>query len=97
MILKISGTLRVNAYPDGERGMSGWRRSRWRKRPDYRKAAAYIESTHPAIVSIGERRRPDPQGRPEYLRSDAVHQGDWEGEKGVYHINSVDAVTQWEM
>jgi hypothetical protein len=31
-----------------------------RKRPDYRKAAAYIESTHPPIVSIGERRRPDP-------------------------------------
>jgi transposase InsO family protein len=28
---------------------------------------------------------------------DTVHQGDWEGEKGVYHINSVDAVTQWEV
>ena len=68
-----------------------------RKRPDYRKAAAYVERTHPATVSIGERRRPDPQGRPGYLRLDTVHQGDWEGEKGVYHINSVDAVTQWEV
>jgi len=28
---------------------------------------------------------------------DTVHQGDWEGEKGVYHINAVDAVTQWEI
>ena len=68
-----------------------------RKRPDYRKQTARYESTRPAAISIGERRRPDPQGRPGYLRVDTVHQGDWEGEKGVYHINSVDAVTQWEV
>jgi hypothetical protein len=68
-----------------------------RQRPDYRRAAAYYESTRPAVVSIGERRRPDPQGRPGYLRVDTVHQGDWEGRKGVYHLNSVDAVTQWEV
>jgi hypothetical protein len=68
-----------------------------RQRADYRKAAAYHESTRPAAVCIGERRRPDPQGRPGYLRVDTVHQGDWDGRKGVYHINSVDAVTQWEV
>ena len=51
----------------------------------------------PAGSSIGQRRRPDPQGAPGYLRVDTVHQGDWEGEKGVYHINAVDAVTQWEI
>jgi transposase InsO family protein len=28
---------------------------------------------------------------------DTVHQGDWEGAKGVYHINAVDAVTQWQV
>jgi hypothetical protein len=28
---------------------------------------------------------------------DTVHQGDWEGAKAVYHINAVDAVTQWEI
>jgi hypothetical protein len=27
------------------------------------------------------------------LRVDTVHQGDWEGANGVYHINAVDAVT----
>jgi hypothetical protein len=27
---------------------------------------------------------------------DTVHQGDWDGEKGVYHINAVDTVTQWQ-
>ena len=68
-----------------------------RKRPDYRKQVARYEATRPAKVSIGERRRPDPQGRAGYLRVDTVHQGDWDGHKGVYHINSVDAVTQWEV
>jgi hypothetical protein len=26
-----------------------------------------------------------------------VHQGDFEGQKGVYHINMVDEITQWEI
>jgi transposase InsO family protein len=63
----------------------------------YRKQAAVWEPTRPAAVSIGERRKPEPQGRPGFLRVDTVHQGDWDGAKGVYHINSVDAVTQWEV
>ena len=46
---------------------------------------------------IGERRRPDPEGRPGYLRVDTVHQGDLDGVKGVYHINAVDEVTQWQV
>src|SRR5206468_5748663 len=32
-----------------------------------------------------------------YLRVDTVHQGDSAGAKGVYHINAVDAVTQWQI
>jgi transposase InsO family protein len=63
----------------------------------YRQLVAVYEPTQPTAVSIGERRRPEPQGRPGYLRVDTVHQGDWEGEKGVYHINAVDAVTQWQV
>jgi transposase InsO family protein len=63
----------------------------------YRKLAAVFEPTRPTPVSIGERRKPDPQGRPGYLRVDTVHQGDWEGTKGVYHINAVDTVTQWQV
>ena len=51
----------------------------------------------PSAVAIGERRRPDPSGRPGYLRVDTVHQGDTEKAKGVYHINAVDEVTQWEI
>jgi transposase InsO family protein len=63
----------------------------------YRQRAAEFAHTTPSGIAIGERRRPDPQGSPGFLRVDTVHQGDWEGEKGVYHINSVDAVTQWEI
>src|SRR5437867_3566194 len=63
----------------------------------YRKLAAKWEPTRPTAVSIGERRKPDPQGRPGYLRIDTVHQGDWNGAKGVYHINAVDEVTQWQV
>ncbi|MGH8415389.1 MAG: integrase [Terriglobia bacterium] len=63
----------------------------------YRKQAGVFEPTRPSAVSIGERRKPDPQGRPGYLRVDTVHQGDWDGAKGVYHINAVDTVTQWQV
>jgi len=48
-------------------------------------------------VAIGERRKPNPCGEPGYLRIDTVHQGDQDGEKGVYHINAVDEVTQMEV
>jgi len=49
------------------------------------------------VVKIGERARPDPGGRPGYIRIDTVHQGDLNGQKGIYHINAVDEVTQWQM
>lgn len=58
---------------------------------------AHFEHTKPVPIGLGERRRPEPGDQPGYLRVDTVHQGDWEGVKGVYHINAVDAVTQWEV
>ncbi|HUJ21652.1 MAG TPA: hypothetical protein VLX58_09040 [Bryobacteraceae bacterium] len=63
----------------------------------YRNQAAVFEPTRSSAIAIGERRRPDPQDRPGFLRVDTVHQGDWDGAKGVYHINAVDAVTQWQV
>jgi transposase len=53
--------------------------------------------TKPVVSRIGERVRPEPQGRPGYIRVDTVHQGDDKRQKGVYHINAVDEVTQWEI
>jgi hypothetical protein len=63
----------------------------------YRAQRICYQKTRPVQVAIGERRRPDPQGRPGFLRIDTVHQGDLEGSKGVYHINAVDEVTQWQV
>ncbi|MEW6217535.1 MAG: hypothetical protein AB1543_07620 [Candidatus Bipolaricaulota bacterium] len=62
----------------------------------YRQRSVTVHKTQPTAVRIGERRKPNPQGRPGYLRVDTVHQGDRDGEKGVYHINTIDEVTQWE-
>lgn len=47
-------------------------------------------------VAIGVRKAPEPEGRAGFIRIDSVHQGDYDGVKGVYHINAVDCVTQWE-
>ena len=63
----------------------------------YRQRRLHFTKTRPTAVSIGERRRPNPQGQPGYLRVDTVHQGDRDGVKGVYHINAVDEVTQWQV
>src|SRR5713101_5591406 len=63
----------------------------------YRNQAAVFERTRPTAIAIGERRRTRPHGRPGFLRVDTVHQGDQEGAKGVYHINAVDTVTQWQV
>ena len=52
--------------------------------------------TKPVASQIGERAKPDPQGLPGHLRVDTVHQGDSGGLKGVYHINAVDEITQWQ-
>jgi transposase InsO family protein len=71
---------------------------RLRQSRAYRQKRIVCQPTRPTPVSIGERRRPDTQGRPGYLRVDTVHQGDdLDGNKGVYHINAVDEVTQWEV
>jgi len=48
-------------------------------------------------VNIGERRKPQPNGQPGYIRIDTVHQGDLDKQKGVYHINAIDEVTQMEI
>ncbi len=68
-----------------------------RQRPKYRQQCRNYTKTRATQVAIGERRRPDPQGQPGFLRVDTVHQGDEPGSKGVYHINAVDEVTQWQI
>jgi|SRR3989344_9515752 len=61
----------------------------------YRSKLLSYTKTKPSKNNIGERRKPDPCGKPGFLRVDSVHQGDLDKIKGVYHINLVDEVTQW--
>ena len=68
-----------------------------RKSQRYRERRLNYVKTRPTAVSIGERRKPDPQGQPGYLRLDTVHQGDQPEAKGVFHINAVDEVLQWQV
>lgn len=57
----------------------------------------FTKTKSPKGVHIGERRKPQSGGKPGYIRIDTVHQGDLDGNKGVYHINAVDEVTQFEI
>jgi transposase InsO family protein len=70
-----------------------------RKSQRYRERLLNYTKTRPTTVSIGERRKPQPQGQSGFLRLDTVHQGDQpgSGEQGIYHINAVDEVTQWQV
>jgi len=63
----------------------------------YRLRLHHYEKTRPSAVQIGERKKPVPNGQPGFLRIDTVHQGDSNEGKGIYHINAVDELTQWEV
>lgn len=67
-----------------------------RKSLGYRTHRQTFTKTRATRVAIGQRRKPQPHGLPGYLRIDSVHQGDLDGKKGVYHINAVDEVTQFQ-
>jgi len=52
---------------------------------------------NPRGAAIAVRRAPAPENRPGFIRIDSVHQGNIDEQRGVYHINAVDCVTQWEV
>lgn len=62
----------------------------------YQRQRGSVDKTRPVKINIGERRKPRSEGRPGFLRVDSVHQGDLDGVKGLYHINLVDEVTQFQ-
>jgi hypothetical protein len=68
-----------------------------RKRRVYQAVRVTLTKTRPTTIKIGVRRAPRPEGKPGYIRIDSVHQGDLDGIKGLYYINTVDCVTQWEL
>ena len=99
-------TRRILEREYGEYGQAAYQRLsaisvahlyRLRNSAAYRKRNTSYQPTRPTPIPIGERRKPQPHGSPGYLRIDTVHQGDQDGRKGLYHINAVDQVTQWEI
>jgi len=62
----------------------------------YQRRRQTVAKTRPTTIKIGERRKPSPNGQPGYLRVDSVHQGDFDGIKGLYHLNAVDEETQMQ-
>ncbi|MEO6023265.1 MAG: hypothetical protein ABIP64_09145 [Burkholderiales bacterium] len=59
-----------------------------RKQTGYQRHRPVGIKTRPVTIPIGERRAPGPNHQPGYLRVDSVHQGDQDGVKGVYPINT---------
>ena len=68
-----------------------------RHQAGYQATRTHWTKTRGYAVPIGQRRAPTPDGRPGFVRIDSVHQGDQDGTKGLYHINAVDCVTQYEI
>lgn len=68
-----------------------------RETRQYQSHALTISGTKSVAVPIGRREKPKTSGKPGFIRVDTVHQGDLGKVKGVYYINLVDEVTQWEV
>ena len=69
-----------------------------RKTVSYQRSVSFYQGTKKTkATAIGERCKPEPEGRPGYLRVDTLHQGDKDDQKGVYHVNTVDEIVQWEV
>ena len=67
-----------------------------RKSRSYRTGRLTFHKTRPTPVPIGIRRKPQPNGEPGFLRVDTVHLDDRGGTKGIYILNVVDEVTQFQ-
>ena len=63
----------------------------------YQRQRCVLTKTRPKTAPIGQRRKPCPNDQPGYIRIDSVHQGDQDKRKGVYHVNAVDEVTQFQI
>jgi transposase InsO family protein len=63
----------------------------------YTEQCYHYTKTTARASTLGVRRKPNPEGQPGYIRVDTVHQGDVFQQKGVYHINAIDEVTQFEV
>ena len=70
---------------------------RLRQSKKYLQLCRNFTKTQSTPVAIGVRKKPFTDGKAGFIRIDTVHQGDSEKTKGVYHINAIDEVTQYEV
>lgn len=63
----------------------------------YQRQRCTLTKTRATTAPIGQRRKPCPNNQAGYIRIDSVHQGDQDKRKGIYHINAVDEVTQFQV
>ncbi len=68
-----------------------------RQSKTYQRQRCTLTKTQPKTAPIGQRRKPIPNDQPGYIRIDSVHQGDQDKRKGIYHVNAVDEVTQFQV
>lgn len=68
-----------------------------RQSKTYQRKRCTLTKTRPKKAPIGQRRKPVPNAQPGYIRIDSVHQGDQDKRKGLYHVNAVDEVTQFQI
>ena len=104
---RLSGNLAAefcsNQYAAGDerfvrlKDISSAQLYRLRQSKRYQEEALVQAQTKSVDRPIGTREKPRPNNHPGFIRVDTVHQGDLNGEKGVYHVNLVSEVTQWEV
>ncbi len=68
-----------------------------RQSKTYQRQRCTLTKTRSKAAPIGQRRKPIPNAQPGYIRIDSVHQGDQDKRKGLYHVNAVDEVTQFQV
>jgi hypothetical protein len=69
-----------------------------KKKTSYLRSIVSYQKNHKVKGKvIGVRCKPQPEGRPGYFRVDIAHQEGQERQKGVYYINKVYEVIQWEV
>ena len=63
----------------------------------YKALGGTYDHTAPVVrISIGTKSKPQPNGKPGYIRVDTVHQGKFKDNNSIYHIHAIDEVTQYE-
>ena len=70
-----------------------------RKTDIFRWSVTYYQGTKKSnkAVGIGQREKPQPTGRPGFIRVDSVEQGSTRAGGGVYHVDTVDEETQFQV